>query len=67
VFFLFSRRASTVLHNRALGAVLRAPLSFFHSHPHGRILNKFGKDLDFLDDLLPITMYEPLIYNHSTG
>jgi hypothetical protein len=31
LFFRFALRASTQLHDRALGAVLAAPLSFFHS------------------------------------
>jgi hypothetical protein len=31
LFFRFALRASTQLHDRALKAVLAAPLSFFHS------------------------------------
>lgn len=31
LFFRFALRASTQLHDKALGAVLAAPLSFFHS------------------------------------
>ena len=32
-------------------AVLRAPILFFDSNPLGRILNRFSKDMGFLDDM----------------
>lgn len=58
LFFRFALRASTSLHDKALQAVLAAPLAFFHSNPRGRILNKFSKDLDSADDLLPYTLFD---------
>ncbi|KAM3574900.1 hypothetical protein VYU27_003126 [Nannochloropsis oceanica] len=58
LFFRFALRASSSLHDQALEAVLAAPLAFFNSNQRGRILNKFAKDLDSADDLLPYTLFD---------
>ncbi|CAN8003963.1 unnamed protein product [Ixodes hexagonus] len=44
---------STTLHQLVLDGVMRAPLSFFDATPSGRLLNRFGKDVDELDVQLP--------------
>lgn len=46
--------ASTNLHRLMLNAIMRAPLSFFDTTPAGRLLNRFGRDLDQLDVQLPV-------------
>ena len=53
-------RASNTLHRRLLENVLRAPLSFFDSTPVGRVLNRFGKDIESVDQYLPNTLMETL-------
>jgi len=45
--------ASRLLHHRMLSTVLRAPLAFFETTPAGRILNRFSRDIETVDTLLP--------------
>jgi ABC-type multidrug transport system fused ATPase/permease subunit len=53
--FLWMYRAADAgrsIHDRALSGVLAAPLRFFDSTPTGRILNRFARDLEAVDDEL---------------
>lgn len=43
-------RASKKLMNKAMEKVLRAPMAFFDTTPMGRIINRFSKDVDVLDN-----------------
>ena len=43
------------MHLNMVHAVFYSPLSFFHSTPQGRILNRFSKDQDSVDTSLPET------------
>lgn len=52
VFAVCGLRASVELHRRALHAVARSPVAFFEVTPSGRILNRFAKDLDLVDNAL---------------
>ncbi|ETN58312.1 multidrug resistance-associated protein 14 [Anopheles darlingi] len=51
-------RAARQLHAALLQAVLRLPLAFFDITPTGRVLGRFSKDVDILDNTLPITVSE---------
>ncbi|XP_054155033.1 multidrug resistance-associated protein 1-like [Oppia nitens] len=44
-----ARRAAHQLHGQILSSVMHAPMSFFDTTPLGRIMNRFGRDLDVLD------------------
>ena len=44
--------AAIALHNYLLKGVLRLPLTFFDTTPVGRILSRFSKDIDSLDNEL---------------
>lgn len=47
--------ASRKLHNALLINVLHSPMTFFEMTPLGRIVNRFSKDIDIIDDLVPRT------------
>ena len=42
--------ASKTLHRGAIATVMRAPMSFFETTPLGRIMNRFSKDIDTIDN-----------------
>uniref|UniRef100_A0A182X349 ABC-type glutathione-S-conjugate transporter n=1 Tax=Anopheles quadriannulatus TaxID=34691 RepID=A0A182X349_ANOQN len=54
-------RAAKHLHATLLQAVLRLPIAFFDITPTGRILGRFSKDVDILDNTLPITVVATLV------
>lgn len=54
--FLGCIHSSKVLHNILLVNVLRCPTTYFDVTPVGRLLNRFGKDVDIVDEALPLTI-----------
>lgn len=44
-----SLRAAETLHASMLASLLKAPMSFFHTNPSGRITNRFTKDTSDID------------------
>ncbi|KZT73163.1 hypothetical protein DAEQUDRAFT_808686 [Daedalea quercina L-15889] len=51
-FAMLTYLASKKLHSDALTRVMYAPMSFFETTPLGRIMNRFAKDIDTVDNLL---------------
>ncbi|KAH1009382.1 hypothetical protein HUJ04_001743 [Dendroctonus ponderosae] len=45
--------AAAILHKHLLNNVLRLPIMFFDTTPTGRILSRFSKDVEVVDDTLP--------------
>ncbi|XP_063866337.1 multidrug resistance-associated protein 1-like isoform X3 [Scylla paramamosain] len=48
--------AGARLHYQILHSVMRLPMHFFDTNPVGRMINRFGKDMDTLDTVLPMTL-----------
>jgi ATP-binding cassette subfamily C (CFTR/MRP) protein 1 len=49
-------RASSRFYREAIVGIFNAPVSLFDRTPLGRILNRFSKDTDAMDNQLPISM-----------
>ena len=48
--------ASTSLHDVLLRHCMRAPSSFYDTTPLGRVLNRFSKDVDTIDEMIPMNL-----------
>lgn len=57
-------RAARQLHNRAAQRILHAPVSFFDTNPTGRIINRFSKDEDTIDNMIPESLRS---FSHTFG
>ncbi|CAE8627226.1 unnamed protein product, partial [Polarella glacialis] len=49
---IHTRKAAQVLHDNMAKAVFRAQMDFFDKNPLGRILNRFTRDMDYIDVML---------------
>ena len=53
--------ASRNLHKGLLHRIMRAPMSFFDTTPLGRIVNRFSKDVEIVDTIIPNNI-EGIVY-----
>ncbi|KAG0281307.1 hypothetical protein BGZ96_001186 [Linnemannia gamsii] len=51
-------KTANVMHDAAFKRVLFSPLAFFDTTPLGRIVNRFSRDVDTLDNVMWSTMYD---------
>lgn len=49
-------RASVKLHMNLVDRVLRLPVAFFDRNPSGRVINRFSRDTDIMDTVLPLSL-----------
>lgn len=59
-FYNMALDASINLHNKLLNGVIRTSISFFHKNSSGRILNRFSRDVNAIDDALPDVLSDTL-------
>ncbi|EKM58203.1 uncharacterized protein PHACADRAFT_116921 [Phanerochaete carnosa HHB-10118-sp] len=52
MFSFLTYYASRGLHRASIERVMHAPMSFFETTPLGRIMNRFAKDIDTIDNML---------------
>ncbi|KAK5640038.1 hypothetical protein RI129_010849 [Pyrocoelia pectoralis] len=58
-------RSSTKLHNSMFNSIISAPLRFFHLNHSGRILNRFSKDIETIDEILPLLISDVFQFGFS--
>ncbi|KAI8918385.1 P-loop containing nucleoside triphosphate hydrolase protein [Powellomyces hirtus] len=58
LFFYVSWRAARVLFRKMVGCVFKVEMGFFQKNPHGRLMNRFAKDINLLDEMLPQTFFD---------
>lgn len=61
--------AAKELHNNLLSRTMRLPMSFFDCTPLGRIMNRFSKDVDTVDNMIPqiLRVWFVMVFNVSNG
>ncbi|XP_030766732.1 probable multidrug resistance-associated protein lethal(2)03659 isoform X2 [Sitophilus oryzae] len=60
VFYRFCNKASIRLHHNMFYKIVYATMRFFTVNPSGRILNRFSRDMNQVDEALPVTLLDTL-------
>ena len=62
-FILFTGllSAARLMHSHLMSNVVRLPMAFFDTTPLGRIINRFSKDVDALDNTLPMVISDCVV------
>ncbi|KAI9241284.1 MAG: P-loop containing nucleoside triphosphate hydrolase protein [Podila humilis] len=58
LFFYCVSESSRNIFSAMLDALLKTGIDFFHANPHGRVLNRFSKDMANCDEMLPYTFFD---------
>lgn len=59
-FYSMCLGISINLHDKIFRGISRAKMIFFNNNPSGRILNRFARDINSVDTMLPIIMIDVL-------
>ena len=51
---------SRIFHSKMLNAILRSSMQFFESVPIGRLINRFSKDMNSIELLVPMSIKDVL-------
>ncbi|GJQ66878.1 hypothetical protein Trydic_g7901 [Trypoxylus dichotomus] len=57
IFVLFSL-ANKRLHNISFSQIIQAPMAFFDANLSGNILNRFSKDVNVVDEYIPLLFFQ---------
>lgn len=49
-------RGARILHTQLMSNVIRMPMMFFDTTPLGRTINRFSKDVDVVDNVMPMVL-----------
>ncbi|KAI8611779.1 P-loop containing nucleoside triphosphate hydrolase protein [Chytriomyces sp. MP71] len=58
LFFHYCLNSTEKLFRKMLHSVYRSPMSFFQQNPLGRLMNRFSKDMNLADEMLPLTFFD---------
>ena len=59
LYFMFHLTvASMNLHEMSFSRLLNAAMRFFNNNPSGRILNRFSKDMGYIDEYIPSVLFD---------
>ncbi|GAM21228.1 hypothetical protein SAMD00019534_044030 [Acytostelium subglobosum LB1] len=61
-YFTYTVKAGQALHDQLFTSLLRAPMWFFDTTPLGRILNRFTRDLDGVDNLIAAALSQYIVF-----
>ncbi|XP_066904292.1 multidrug resistance-associated protein 1 isoform X2 [Halyomorpha halys] len=61
-WFIGAADAGIRIHVLLLSNIFHSPMSFFDTTPQGRILSRFSKDIDIIDNIIPNNLKEMLTF-----
>lgn len=53
---LAALNSALILHTKMLTRVMKSPMSYFDTTPLGRLVNRFAKDVDMADNIVPLNI-----------